>query len=382
MKILVIVPTSLVAAEAVQSWQPRLNQHDRLYLMSIAPSEERTVCGIDIHGLEVDEVRRNHWQARLVRGLGWRLVSRGVGLWSQYLSEIWPDFLFNVESFDPDVIDLRWLRGSGQLKGKLENGRWHVVFSESDLQEQEKTKSSWRSYDPNRKVSIVLPVYNGQTYMRQSIESCLKQTHGNLELVIVDDCSTDNTPSIIAEYVRQDSRVIGIRNETNRRLPGALNVGFAATTGDFLTWTSDDNYYQPDALDALVRYLCTWPDADLVYSAYRIIDGSGRVEDKVHYQKPPWCFITENVVGAYFLHRRRVYEELGDYREDMEYVEDYEYWVRAYKKGFRMMRLHEPLYYYRFHAASMTSQALEMVEKPGSGDKVRREHFELTKIHG
>jgi glycosyl transferase family 2 len=376
MNVLVILPTSVNAAEAVQAWQRRLNHDDRLCVMSIVEPKETMVCGIYIHGLQVDDAKRGRTKPRLIRGLGWRLVSYGAGLWNAYLSEIWPEFLFNVQSFDPDIIDLRWVRGNDRLRNKLENGRWRVVSSESDLHQPYKTNTSWRSYDANQKVSVVLPVYNGQTYLRQSIESCLKQTHRNFELIIVDDCSTDNSPSIIAEYARQDSRVISIRNTTNKRLPMALNIGFASSTGELLTWTSDDNYYAPTALEVLVRHLCTWRDVDLVYSACRVVDESGRVEPKVTYQRPPWNLRINNVVGAYFLYRRRLYKEIGDYREDMEYVEDYDYWVRAYKRGFQIMRLHDPQYYYRVHAASMTSQILK-ADGPTYIDKARREHFEF-----
>jgi len=375
MNVLVILPTTEKAAEAVQFWKSRLEANDRLYVMTILQPDEEQVGRIDVHRLQVDDARASRLQPRLIRSLGWRLVFYGVGLWDAYLSSIWPELLFNVQSFDPDLIDLRWIRGRKLLKTKLENGRWHVVSSESDLH-QKKTDTSWRKYDATKKVSIVLPVYNGQAYLRQSIESCLKQTHRNFELVVVDDCSTDNSPSIIAEYERQDSRIISIRNTKNRRLPGALNVGFAATTGDFLTWTSDDNYYAPNAIERLVRYLCTWPHIDLVCSACRIVEGAGHIQPKVNYRPPPWSLRQENTVFAYFLYQRRVYEQIGDYREDREYVEDYDYWVRLYKRGFQIMRLHEPLYYYRFHEASMTSKIVE-AEGLAYGSKVQREHFEF-----
>jgi hypothetical protein len=61
----------------------------------------------------------------------------------------------------------------------------------------------------------------------------------------------------------------------------------------------------------------------------------------------------------------------------MEYVEDYEHWVRVYKAGFKLMRLHDPLYYYRRHSDSMTAQAEKMTDRPHAGEKVRREHFEF-----
>jgi glycosyltransferase involved in cell wall biosynthesis len=303
------------------------------------------------------------------------LVSYGAGLWNVYLSDIWPEFIWNIRSFDPDIIDLRWAGGKDLLKRTLGNAPWRVICSDENLPPRGAAVDSWRTYDPDQKVSIVLPVYNGEDYLRQSIESCLAQTHRNIELVIVDDCSQDNSPSIVSEYARRDPRVISIRNTRNKRLPGALNVGFAATTGQLLTWTSHDNFYAPDAIEALVSYLCTWRDVDLVYSAFRFIDASGSIEPSVNYLRPPWRLPIENVVGAYFLYRRRVYETVGNYREDMEYVEDYEYWVRVYKRGFKLMRLHHPMYYYRSHSDSMTSRAEKMAERPHAGDKVRREHF-------
>ena len=98
----------------------------------------------------------------------------------------------------------------------------------------------------NPKVSIVLPTYNGARYLKSSVESCLNQTHKNIELVIVDDCSTDETPDIVRSY--NDPRIRYVRNETNQRLPRSLNIGFALATGDYLTWTSDDNEFLPHSI--------------------------------------------------------------------------------------------------------------------------------------
>src|SRR5438034_11794938 len=94
-------------------------------------------------------------------------------------------------------------------------------------------------------ITIVLPTHNGAKYLRESIESCLGQTYHNLELVVVDDASSDATPDVIAEY--SDPRLISVRHGQNRGLPEALNTGFAHSRGHYLTWTSDDNRYAPEA---------------------------------------------------------------------------------------------------------------------------------------
>ena len=100
----------------------------------------------------------------------------------------------------------------------------------------------------NDLISIVLPVYNGERFLRESIDSVLAQTYTNWELLIVDDCSTDNTAAIVHEYVQKDSRVQYYKNEKNLRLPRNLNRGFSLARGDYLTWTSDDNVFWPTAL--------------------------------------------------------------------------------------------------------------------------------------
>lgn len=223
--------------------------------------------------------------------------------------------------------------------------------------------------DPGLRVSIILPVYNGAQHLRQSIDSCLQQTHRNIELVIVDDCSTDATPNIISEYLRRDPRIISVRNIRNLHLPGALNVGFAHANGDLLTWTSHDNYYASTAIETLVRQLCSRQEVDLVYSAFRHVDEHGRVDPDIVYLPPPWRLPFINAVGACFLYRRAVYEKTGEYREDMEYEEDYEYWLRV-RRHFNIMRLNFPLYYYRLGG----SMAAHYQRHPELWGKARRAH--------
>ncbi|HEY7975548.1 MAG TPA: glycosyltransferase family 2 protein, partial [Ktedonobacterales bacterium] len=97
-------------------------------------------------------------------------------------------------------------------------------------------------------ISITLPVYNGARFLPESLASIVAQTYTNWELICVDDTSTDATPTVLAEWAARDARIHVIRHEVNKRLPGALNTGFAAARGELLTWTSDDNRYRPDAL--------------------------------------------------------------------------------------------------------------------------------------
>lgn len=85
-------------------------------------------------------------------------------------------------------------------------------------------------------ISIVLPTYNGEKYLKQSIESILGQTYTDWELIVVNDCSTDSTQEIIDFYRKKDTRIRTIFNYTNQKLPESLNIGFREAKGEYFTW--------------------------------------------------------------------------------------------------------------------------------------------------
>jgi glycosyltransferase involved in cell wall biosynthesis len=202
-------------------------------------------------------------------------------------------------------------------------------------------------------VSIVLPTHNGARHLHESIESCLAQTYPHFELIVVDDGSTDATSAIAETHARHDSRVRVIRLDPNRRLPGALNAGFAEAAGRYLTWTSDDNLFRPSALEALVEVLEQQPEIDVVYSDYSVVDaeghdlGPGPVAERAQ-------LLRLNAVGPCFLYRRAVHDIVGAYAEDLFLAEDYDYWLRV-SAAHELHWLRRDLYVYRRHDRSLTA---------------------------
>lgn len=83
------------------------------------------------------------------------------------------------------------------------------------------------------KISVILPVYNGEKYVANAIESILNQTYHNIELIIVNDCSADNTLQIIEDYAKKDDRIKIYCNDSNQKLPKSLNIGFSKASGDY-----------------------------------------------------------------------------------------------------------------------------------------------------
>jgi hypothetical protein len=267
---------------------------------------------------------------------------------------------------DPDVVllDVRWGR---YLEAALDDADAGPVYVSGEPVRPVAAATPTPVADSPVLVSIVLPTHNGSKYLRQSIDSCLVQSHRNLELIVVDDGSTEDIRAIVAEFT--DERIRFVRHPRNKGLPAALNTGFQAAAGNYLTWTSDDNYYAPGAIAQLVRFLQRHPQVDFVYSSMFIVDDSERTAPRIRRALPPSDLKHQNSVGACFLYTRQVYAAVGQYDSGAILVEDYDYWVRVSKR-FRMQRLLDPLYYYRYHAQSLTS-------KHGADDVARR--FDLVR---
>lgn len=202
----------------------------------------------------------------------------------------------------------------------------------------------------NELVSIVLPVHNGEKYLRTAIDSILNQTYKNIELIVVNDFSNDSSEEIVKEYISRDKRVNLINNEINLKLPASLNAGFRSANGKYLTWTSDDNILYPEMVERMIRELgkgCSFVYADVDYIGE---DGKLLNAQNVH-GDDIWV---ENVVGASFMYTREVYDTVGDYDTTAFLVEDYDYWIRVSMR-YELRHLHEKLYAYRHHENSLTT---------------------------
>ena len=204
-------------------------------------------------------------------------------------------------------------------------------------------------------ISIILTTRNSERFIGRSIESCLRQTYPHLELLIIDGNSTDHTLEIVRSF--SDPRIQIIHQPNNQgKLPGALNLGMKNARGAYLTWTQDDSWYDPTALQKMVTHLEANKHLALVYSNYWMVDEEER--PLRHYQvKPPaWSwFLTEDVIGQCFLFRRIVWETLGE--QDIEAFPVHEIpWRAKLFQTFAIAPLPETLMYYTVHAASLTGR--------------------------
>jgi glycosyltransferase involved in cell wall biosynthesis len=227
----------------------------------------------------------------------------------------------------------------------------------------------------NPTVSIILPTYNGHRYLRSSVESCLNQSYPQLEIIIVDDGSTNpQTRAILTDF--SDKRIQIIHLKKNGGLPNALNVGFENSSGQLLTWTSDDNLYHKSAIQKMVEEMHKH-HVDFVMAPFRTIDEHGTVVQK-NDLSPIELLPVVNSIGACFLYSRKVMEKTGKYNTSMQLAEDYDYWVRV-SKIFTMHKINQFLYDYRIHSDSLTNtEGSETVK--AIADNVRTMHYATNEI--
>ncbi len=225
-------------------------------------------------------------------------------------------------------------------------------------------------------VSVVLPVFNQAQWLPVAVESVLSQTYPAIQLIIVDDGSTDETPRVLEGYAGQ--RGIKMVRQSNQKLPGALNEGFRHAQGEYYTWISADNQMLPEQIGEQVSFLRSHPEVEFVYADEEIMDASGAAfresgwcsefQDPsdsaiVHWPRDPGRlnFTPSNYIGACVLYRAWVGRIIGPYIPELCMVEDYDYWMRI-NALFRIAFIGKdaPLYRYRLHASSLTARHDEL----------------------
>jgi glycosyltransferase involved in cell wall biosynthesis len=152
------------------------------------------------------------------------------------------------------------------------------------------------------RVSIGIPVYNGEKYLRQAIESILSQTYTDLELIVSDNASTDATAAIVLEYAARDPRVRYSRNRINVGAAKNYKVCLELATGEYFRWMAADDYIGPTLIEREVEALDAHADAVLAYSPSQAVDGDGRALS-MHSGGPVDYASQANVVTRYRLFR-------------------------------------------------------------------------------
>jgi glycosyltransferase involved in cell wall biosynthesis len=206
---------------------------------------------------------------------------------------------------------------------------------------------------PEPLVSIVTPSYNHGHFLRRTIESVLAQTYPNIEYIVIDGGSTDETLNVLRSY---GDRIRWL-SEPDSGQTNAINKGFGLARGELMGYlNSDDVLATPEAITKVVEYLRDHPSCDLVYGDADYIDEDGNVTGT--YPTAPYSFdrLLEDCCicqpAAYW--RGRAAEEIGLFDERLDYAMDYDYWLRLDRSGFIIRHMPETIAQSRLHSTAKT----------------------------
>ena len=206
-------------------------------------------------------------------------------------------------------------------------------------------------------VSIVLATYNRRDWLRLAMDSVLDQSYPNLELLVMDDGSTDGTPELLEEYSRNHppERFRFSRHE-NMGQARTLNRGYEMASGEILGYLSDDDLLARGAVARLIAELREHPDAVAVYPGYRMIDQAGEIVDTVRpieYSPVEAFRLHDTIIGPGGLVRREVLEATGGWDEDWHWMGDLILWMRVGLAG-SVIRVEHPVASWRRHPGGIT----------------------------
>jgi len=182
------------------------------------------------------------------------------------------------------------------------------------------------------KVSVVIPVYNGHKYLREAIDSVLEQTYRDVEIIVVNDGSTDDGKS--RAIARRYGSAIRYIEQPNKGVAGALNTGIAAMSGDFFCWLSHDDVYRPNKVERQVDFFNRLRRDDVIlFANYALIDQGDRITAQVAMEqvigdKPQLALLRGCINGCTIFVPKKVFDQVGPFDEALRYTQDYDMWKR------------------------------------------------------
>ncbi|MEY4278363.1 MAG: hypothetical protein RL377_367 [Bacteroidota bacterium] len=216
----------------------------------------------------------------------------------------------------------------------------------------------------NPLISVLLPVYNAEQYLKQSLESILGQTYTNLEIIIINDGSSDQSKEIINSY--QDARIVYIEQPHNKGLIACLNEGIQIAKGDYIIRMDADDIAFNNRIEKQINFLASNPSIAVVGSNAIFI------EDNVNAPIANWdldlkiktsqeirkTLLWENCLIHPSICMRSSIAKSFYYDKDQKNYEDFDLWLRIIAKNLNIAKINEPLLYYRVQPNSITQTAI------------------------
>ena len=205
----------------------------------------------------------------------------------------------------------------------------------------------------NPLVSIIIPVYNGENYVEEAIQSAIKQTYKNIEVIVVNDGSKDNTEKICLKYKDK----IRYYKKENGGVASALNLGIKKMQGEYFSWLSHDDLYFEYKIEKQIDFINEHNLVNkkiILYADYELIDKDGNLADYVKinhdfYMKRPEYILLRSVInGITLLIPKTAFDECGNFNENLKCTQDYDLWNKFIKK-YKFIHMNEIMTKTRIH---------------------------------
>ncbi|HVD37629.1 MAG TPA: glycosyltransferase, partial [Solirubrobacterales bacterium] len=207
-------------------------------------------------------------------------------------------------------------------------------------------------------ISVLMPVRDGARFLVEAVESVLAQSFSDLELVVVDDGSTDSTPRLLEQIAGRDSRLVVHRRRPGRNLAEVLNLAAELSRAPLLARLDADDVALPERLRLQVEFLDAHPEVALLGGQALMIDEAGRDFGRAEYPQHDDELRQDLQAGNPFVHpavamRRQAFEAVGGYRVNFDYAEDLDLWLRL-AEGRKIANLADVVVKYRIHGGQQT----------------------------
>lgn len=221
-------------------------------------------------------------------------------------------------------------------------------------------------------ISVIMSVYNGETYLEEAVESIINQSFTKWELVIINDCSTDSTSEILADFALKDERIKVHTNEVNLRLPTSLNKAISLCQGKYIARMDADDICLPDRLEKQYRFMEEKSDVALSSCRFMTVKNgvymSGGAGGRCDNDSLKALLLVANpILHPGVIAKAEVMKSFG-YDTSLTCTEDLELWTRMAAANMKMVILPEYLMIYRLHDKQITSTTKA------------RQHTEVLKI--
>lgn len=227
-------------------------------------------------------------------------------------------------------------------------------------------------------ISVIMPAYNVENYIRLSIESILNQTFTDFELIIIDDCSSDKTVDIIESF--DDSRIKLIRNESNMRLSYNLNLGISIAQGKYIARMDSDDISMPERFQTQVDFMEKNTNISIVGTNYVRMDNNDIILHPLDHEAIKIKLFLETAFAhpTVMMRREDIINRNLLYKKEYIPSDDYKFWTEAAIKGLKLANLSDVHLKYRIHQSQMSSDSINQLK----GVKQTRKEYALYFSNG